>query len=407
MRRPAQSTARSLAASAVAAAWLLLVVGSGGCEVAVSGTVPAFACEPGADTCPMNQVCNPKTNQCDPLCTPNSCGSGTCSQSGLCITIDSGMPAEVSVNDSGTADTSMPDTAPPPDTGVVDTGSPDTAGPCPGAVGCPCAGASACTSGICADALTVTTPLYNAAGMTNFCTEPCCTSTDCPAGNVCFATGQGGNYCVNPTWVARTEGTGSAVGGASCSTGRDCASGLCVGDKCVDTCCSSAQASECSGGETCQFAAFPGLNSVDKNYSAYCATPPGTRQAGDNCIGNSDCESNFCADVGGGGETCIGACRSTSDCGAGESCGFVLPPDQTVTPMPVVAACIPGQGTLAEGAACNPVSDNCQGFCDPNTNLCTDVCFATTDCTKTGWTCRPETVAVNGGGSYSVLCCGS
>jgi hypothetical protein len=75
--------------------------------------------------------------------------------------------------------------------------------------------------------------------------------------------------------------------------------------------------------------------------------------------------------------------------------------------MPVVAACVSGQGTLPEGSTCNTTMDNCQGFCDPSTLLCTDVCFATSDCTRSGWTCRPETIAVSGGGSYSVLCCGS
>ncbi len=414
MRRRPPTTARSVAGMAVAAAWLALVVGSGGCEVAVGDTVPAFACDPGADTCPPHQVCNGDTHQCDPDCTLAGCSGGDqCdSQSGLCIGVDSGMGAEVSVNDSGAPDTSIAaDTSPPADTGtVMDTSAPDTSGPCPGAVGCPCAGASACASGICADSLTVTTGLYNAAGMTSFCTQPCCTSSDCSAGTVCFATGQGGDYCVEPDWIGRTQGTGSGGGGATCSTGRDCRSGLCgSGGKCVDTCCSSASASaECSGGQTCQFDAFPGLTSVDKNYSAFCATSQGTRPTGDTCSSDSSCQSNFCAATGGSFQsTCLGACRSTSSCGSGESCGYVLPPDQTANPMPVVAACVSGQGTLPEGATCNTTMDNCQGFCDPSTLLCTDVCFATSDCTKSGWTCRPETIAVSGGGSYSVLCCGT
>ena len=53
--RPQRRPARSVA-TAVAAGWLALVIGSGGCEVAVGDTVPAFACEQGAgDTCPATR----------------------------------------------------------------------------------------------------------------------------------------------------------------------------------------------------------------------------------------------------------------------------------------------------------------------------------------------------------------
>jgi hypothetical protein len=88
----------------------------------------------------------------------------------------------------------------------------------------------------------------------------------------------------------------------------------------------------------------------------------------------------------------------------------VLPPNQTASPMPVVAACLPGQGSQPEGSTCDTTTDNCVGFCAPTgsgtAGVCTDVCFANSDCTKSGWTCRPQTLAVSGGGSYSLLCCG-
>jgi hypothetical protein len=48
----------------------------------------------------------------------------------------------------------------------------------------------------------------------------------------------------------------------------------------------------------------------------------------------------------------------------------------------------------------------CTGFCDPTAKVCTDICFADTDC-KSGWRCRPEMVSPQGGGSYSVLACGT
>jgi hypothetical protein len=414
---------RAVAAAAFAGAWLACIMGSGGCEVAVGDTVPAFACDPGADTCPNGQVCSQVSHECVPSCAAGGCKAGMqCDPtSNLCEPVDSAVVTEATVADTYMApDFERGDTAdsgqvqqdtsvPPPDTSMTT----DAPGPCR-ALGCSCAGASACDSGICADALTVTSGLYMAAGNANFCTQPCCTSADCGAGTVCFATGQGGDYCVNPGWIGRVQGLGAGQGGASCGTGENCRSGLCDTNSmtCIDTCCSSGSAStDCATGQTCQFDAFPGATSIDKNYSAFCAVPVGTHTDGQTCNnGNIDCQSNLCASFPPDPTVaCRGACRSTSDCGANEDCEYILPPGQTANPMPIVAACAPPQGTgmLAEGAACNTTNDDCQGFCDPNTSLCTDVCFANSDCTMTTWRCRPETVPVSGGGSYSVLCCGS
>src|ERR1019366_1307700 len=69
---------------------------------------------------------------------------------------------------------------------------------------CPCNNASDCSTGVCALSETVGAQLYTAAGNASFCTTPCCTSIDCAAGTVCFASGVGGNYCVNPAWLGRS-----------------------------------------------------------------------------------------------------------------------------------------------------------------------------------------------------------
>ena len=408
MRRSRSIALRSIAASAVAGAWLAVAIGSGGCEVAVGSAIPAFACVPGNDVCPNGQVCNPSTNQCITSCMSSGCKAGTCDpQSGVCVTADSGMIVEASPGDTNVME-SAADTMQQADTFVppVDTGTTEMT-TCR-SLGCPCSGAAACDSQICADSLTVTPGLYAAAGSTNFCTQGCCTSADCDANTVCFATGQGGSYCVNPTWLTRGSAVGAGQGGATCATGRDCRSALCDtgAGKCLDTCCSSIGASSaCTGGETCQFSAFPGAAAFDKAYSAFCAPPPGTHGDGTTCNGNSDCQANLCATAGGPGNTCHGACRGASDCGSGESCAYVLPPGQVTSPMPIVASCFASTGTLTQGTTCNPANDMCQGFCDPNTMTCTGVCFANADCAS--GRCRPETVAVSGGGSYSVLCCGT
>ena len=45
-------------------------------------------------------------------------------------------------------------------------------------------------------------------------------------------------------------------------------------------------------------------------------------------------------------------------------------------------------------------------MCSTTTNECTDVCFANSDCTKSGWRCRPEAETLQGGGKFEVLACG-
>ena len=78
------------------------------------------------------------------------------------------------------------------------------------------------------------------------------------------------------------------------------------------------------------------------------------------------------------------------------------------TPAPIVASCFSGGGQPARRVELQPHQRHVPGLLRPRHHeVCTDVCFANTDCTAvTGWRCRPETVAVSGGGSYSVLCCG-
>ena len=399
---------RSIAAAAVAAAWLALVAGSGGCEVAVGSAVPAFACDPGGDTCPSGQVCDGKTHQCVAGgCMVSGCQTGTCDpQSNVCMAADSGMIVEASPQDTSlpevTADTSTPqDTSVPPvDTGTAETTTCTT-------LGCPCSGPAACDSKICSDMLTVTSGLYGVAG--NFCTKPCCTSADCDANTVCFATGQGGDYCVEPTWLMRGTAIGAGLPGGSCATGRDCRSALCdtAAGKCIDTCCSSGSTTQCTGGDVCQFGKFAGAATIDQNYAAFCAQSGGGGQDGSSCSSNNSCEAKLCA-FDGAGNICHGVCRGAGDCASGESCEYVLP---TVTgmpmPPPVVAGCFSSSGAQAEGTTCTTANDMCAGFCDPHAMVCTDVCFADSDC-KAGWRCRPESITPAGGsGSYSVLACGT
>jgi len=339
-RYAARACARALFALAVTA----LSAAGGGCELAVPDTVPAFTCVPAAGSCPGDEVCDPVTMQCVPPAHPVGPDAQACTQ-----------------------------------------------------VGCDCSGPSDCASGICGDQLTVTTDVYKAASDASFCTRPCCTSADCDASSVCFATAAGGSYCVLPAWLGRSTALGTGRGGAPCGVDSDCRSGICAGQACADTCCSTAHAqADCSPGATCAFGAFPG-KSFDVHYTAYCAPASGAGANGASCTGNGQCLAALCA-VG----TCHDACRSSTDCGStSEECAYAILPS-----FAIVTACATSPGSGEEGTSCQSDAACQSGFCDAASGLCTDVCFADTDCTADGWRCRPEMMALPGGASYSVLACG-
>lgn len=406
---------RSLGVAAVFSALLAVVIGEGGCEIAIGDTVPTVnVCNGGPDPCPPGQVCD-RSYHCVTACPAAHCATGTmCNPTnGLCepIVTDGGMPDEVTVNDSSGGDVAdavdsmtEEEATTPPDTGT-DTGN------CPGGVLCGCSGDSSCNSKLCVGQVAVGNGLYQAAGSMSFCSKACCISADCPGGTVCYATGQGGNYCVDPAWIGRMPVTNTgSLGGANCANPRDCRSGLCDGSShCVDTCCSTEQAAnECAGGTTCNFDNFPGATAIDKNYGAFCGTVGGSGADGTSCFQNSDCASNLCAAAPNeSSNKCKDACRNSSDCTGSYHCNYVIPPNPP-TPTPVVAACFTSQGNLTMGQTCDPANDQCKGFCDPSSNKCTDVCFGDSDCSAmSGWRCRDSTISVQGGGSYTILCCGT
>jgi hypothetical protein len=222
---------------------------------------------------------------------------------------------------------------------------------------------------------------------------------------VCFATGgsnsTAANFCVNPAWIGRGTTVGGQLGGGSCTTGRDCRSGLCDGTTCADVCCSTASSSsECASGNSCRFQTFPGAAAVDKNFVAWCGQA-GNGGNGASCSQNSSCQSNLCDSIDG----CSNACRNTGDCSQGESCAYVDPPPPDSSA--VVAACFGGAGNASEGSSCSTDGDCKSQFCDTGgTHECSDVCFSNADCTKSGWRCRPERITLTSGGTVTVLACG-
>jgi hypothetical protein len=405
----------SLAAAALA------IAAAGGCELIVGDAVPDFTCTVGADTCPAGSVCVPATRQCVPrastcmvtgctgteLCDPQSMRCVAATGVGDATALDDASGADGTVEGASQgsdgsidADTPGADGPIPVSDALPDVASDNFHGPCRG-LGCKCSGPPDCDSGVCADQLTATPGLYMANGNMNFCTAPCCTSSDCPTGSVCFGTGSGGNYCVAGTLLGRTNDLGTGKGGAVCNTNFDCRSGLCTSAKvCADTCCStSGQASECASPSICRFAAFPGANSFDTHITASCGAAIGTTPAGSPCGLDALCQSGKCV----GFMRCEPACRSTADCLANQACMYGLAP--AVGTKDIIAGCVSSNGTGQQGASCT-VDGDCQSqLCDGS--HCSDICYADSDC-KAGWHCRPSLVMESfGGGSYSILSCGT
>jgi hypothetical protein len=376
----------------------LSAAASGGCELTVGDSLPPYNCLPGqADVCPADSVCVPSTQLCTPraaTCTATSCGAdGACDLQTLkCVAAvggdgspdaslppgDTGVAREPDASSDGFTTTDGPGSTDEPD-GEAGA-APDAMKSCRG-IGCTCSSATDCNGEICADSLTVTSALYTANMSTSFCTQACCTSTDCPGGSVCFATGAGGNYCVAPGMLQRSTSLGSRIGGAACTSNADCRSGLCSQTTCADTCCSAANsASECATGTTCHFGTFPG-NGFDTHASALCGV------------------AATCTGFG-----CDKPCRNTAECGTGQAC-YDLP--SALPSKDIAAACTTADGPGAEGSKCTSDFQCATNFCDTMTTMsCSDVCFADSDCPVDGWRCRPAMVAVASGGSYSVLTCG-
>lgn len=288
------------------------------------------------------------------------------------------------------------------------------AGPCTGGILCACMNAMDCETGLlCAQPNTfVGQAIFTAAnigGGNGFCTKGCCSSQDCPTGSVCWASGEGGQYCVDPTWLGRSKPTSNRIGGAMCASGADCLSGLCVGGACADTCCSyRSSSSECTyPGATCAFGVFPGKQGIDSHFAPHCGPASGATQTGNPCNVNSDCQGGLCYPFGGAmGSDCTEPCRNSSDC-SGNSDSYCDWDVLGGSGTDVYAACFPLGSLDGYGASCTSNTMCGSGVCNPNN--CTGPCFADGDCSggPQGWRCTPGIqLTFQTAGTYSVLSCG-
>jgi hypothetical protein len=280
---------------------------------------------------------------------------------------------------------------------------------CNGAVLCPCGNAMGCKSGVCAQSMDVGATLFGKAGGNPFCSQACCTSRDCPSGTVCFASGEGGQYCVDPAWIGRATPASNAMntlGGSPCSTNADCRSGLCASGACADTCCSLASSgSECASQDSCVFGTFPGQQGIDTHFAPHCGAT-GPQPYGSLCTSNSDCQGGLCFQSG-SSSNCTNPCRSQSECGSGNACQFYEQGGD------LYSACFPlqmGQGTGDLGATCS-MDLQCLGlYCNTGAQggQCTGPCFTNADCAAVpGWRCTPQlSIGMLPTGNYNALGCG-
>ena len=213
----------------------LAAVGAG-CEAIVGSSLPPYSCAgTSPSACPAGSYCS--NGACVP-CSGVACGAG-----------DASFDAAVGDGPTESALNTGPDAADAraeggaveagPDGAVGDAPSvdgeadamPDAVvdAACDGGVGCACSSATSCTSGICGLADVLGTALVTAHGAT--CVTSCCTSSDCVAGDVCYAPGNAGTYCVPSTWVGAPATLGTATGGATCHANTDCRSGSCQGGR--------------------------------------------------------------------------------------------------------------------------------------------------------------------------------
>ena len=221
---------------------------------------------------------------------------------------------------------------------------------------------------------------------------------------MCFVAGNGGNYCVPPSVVGRMT-PGTKQGGAACTTGTECRSGLCGSTNvCEDACCSANTAS-CTAGASCAFGKFFGAT-FDQHSGFRCATGGGSGGNESTCFRDTDCKSTLCANFGGGfNSTCHAPCRNTADCSNGDACVDF----QTASMTDISVACVApqGQANVGLGGQCGSNDSVCKSQqCDRATGKCSDVCFSDADCSSaSGYKCRPTTITLMGGGMVTVLAC--
>ncbi len=335
----------------VAGAAVLALVG---CSLVVSSEVGEFRCSGTApSSCPSGTTCDPVARRC--------------------VSDAGAIPVEAGDEDAD-----------------GDAGDAGDGGPTLLELGSQCRLNADCRSKLCGTSTILTTTITGVPGP--ICTTPCCTSTECSAGFVCFNGGTGGGYCVPSALAQRTPpATGGKGPGATCAAHGDCRSGLCTGSpkRCLDTCC---EERECGGDTVCRVKAvgIPGPT----HEVWVCALPEASavKDAGETCTDSNECTASAC--IGFQPQTCRPPCSNTASCRAvaGFELGHCLYGPSSADVIKFCAATT-FDTRAATGAPCpGGTNAECQSdYCDGELKKCANVCARDRDCAASE-ACRPSAV---------------
>ena len=226
-----------------------------------------------------------------------------------------------------------------------------------------------------------------AAGLSagRLCAQACCSDADCPTATVCWSKGTGAKLCLPEALVGRRRGPGAGL--APCSTGSQCASGICIGGLgCVGTC---ARDQQCEDDAVCGLLGPYSRSDVTNYVQLACVTAPGDGDAWDECSADG-CKSGLCLNLG-SSHACSAACATTADCPPGPTfasfCGYAWRESDTGR-LDVFQVCLPSYhgGTGRTGDTCDD-DRVCRDFACVS-ERCADTCCSDRDCAA-GTLCRP------------------
>jgi hypothetical protein len=328
---------------------LFALLGLAACQI-VLGNESTFQCKDNAG-CPTGRACAIASGTCVAPCDESACTA----EGGMCNpTTQACDPSSV-----------MMDAADVPDAGPLETGPTK-----PYPLGVPCGVGTDCASAFCADGRYLAAATFAKVG--SICSKTCCTSSECGNGLVCQSSGKGARYCV-PAEALGRGAQGIKPGGDTCMEDAQCASGLCKGSRCVDTCCNATQ---CRPGTECRF------DAVDSIRGWHCLVPPGgaTGATQTSCTVDTTCRSNYC------NNTCRTACCNDAQCGAAglAFCRYEYQAITSEQPM----FCL-GAGAMggAPGQTCGSDPECLSSFCD--NGRCAQPCCVDSNCSG-GKKCRPD-----------------
>lgn len=365
----------------LAAGFVAAMLALAGCSIIVPSSVPAYHCLPGDPAaCPASLVCDPTTLRC--------VGAGADGDAGdVDVTED---PADA--GDDLPVDGALR----------------------PSPLGGKCVVDGDCEDGLLCGTSTLLTTAIVPVNSQPICTKPCCSTTECAPGFVCFSAATGGNFCVAADRAERTPppaGGKSAGGsctkatdcrsglcagrcqdapGTACNTAEDCPSGACSGSRrCVDTCCAS---SDCTGGSTCR------ILTVATHVVWSCGAPnsgSAVKDLGETCSATSECKNDNCVGFPEPAKKCTPPCCTSKDCAAlgfaDHVCAYGESGNDRIKWCFAVPSGDGGATSAALGAACNANFDCASRYCDAELRKCLNVCCTDEDCGDDE-ACRPSPV---------------